>query len=210
MPEVHRSFGIQHKENIQQGHRVLHLHRRLLPRRQKVDQWGRGMPAWPFNGLQIAILMCASTWSKWLFTECCYCSVTVVFNSWWPCGPRHARLPSASPFPGVCSNSSPLSQRCHPAASASVVPFPSCPQSFPGSGSFLMSQLFTSGGRSAGLVFSPPLRSVTMHLHSLPPFLRSPFPIPILLWSLKVWVSWSICLLISLTIPKWSHPISRL
>ena len=56
---------------------------------------------------------------------------------------QHARPPCPSPVPGVYSNSCPLSQWCHPTISSSVVPFSSCPQSFPASGSFPMSQLFT-------------------------------------------------------------------
>ena len=63
---------------------------------------------------------------------------------------QHARLPCPSQIPGACSNSCPLSQWCHPNISSSVVPFFSCPQSFPASGSFLMSQLFASGGQSIG------------------------------------------------------------
>ena len=65
--------------------------------------------------------------------------------------PKHARLPCPSPTPRVYPNSCPLSRWCHPAISSSVVPFSSCPQSFPASGSFLMSQLFTSGGQSTGV-----------------------------------------------------------
>ena len=57
---------------------------------------------------------------------------------------RQASL--SSPTPGVYSNSCPLSQWGHPTISSSVIPFSSCPQSFPASGSFQMSQLFTSGG----------------------------------------------------------------
>ena len=53
-------------------------------------------------------------------------------------------------LPRVCSNSCSLSQWCHPTISSSVIPFSSCPLSFPASGSFLMSQLFTSGGQSIG------------------------------------------------------------
>ena len=55
-----------------------------------------------------------------------------------------------SPSPGACSNSCPLSQWCHPTIPSSVIPFSSCPQSFPASGSFLMSRLFTSCGQSIG------------------------------------------------------------
>ena len=59
---------------------------------------------------------------------------------------QHTRPPCPSPTPGVYSNSCPLSWRCYP--TISVVPFSSCPQSFPTSGSFPMSQLFASGGQS--------------------------------------------------------------
>ena len=62
-----------------------------------------------------------------------------------------ARLPCPSPTPGVYSNSCPSSQWCHPTISSSVIPVSSCPQSFPASGSFQMSQLFTSGGQHIGV-----------------------------------------------------------
>ena len=64
---------------------------------------------------------------------------------------QHARPPCPSPTPGVYSNSCPLSWWCHPAISSSVVPFSSYPQTLPASGSFPMSQLFTSGGQSIGV-----------------------------------------------------------
>ena len=64
-----------------------------------------------------------------------------------PRGLQHARLPSPSPTPEDCSNSCPSSRWCHPTISSSVVPFSSCPQSFPASGSFPMSQFFASGGQ---------------------------------------------------------------
>ena len=66
-------------------------------------------------------------------------------------GPQHIRPPCPSPTPEVYSNSCPLSQWCHPTISSSVIPFSSCLQSFPASGSFQMSQLFTSGGQSIGV-----------------------------------------------------------
>ena len=81
-------------------------------------------------------------------------SLSVVSNSLWPYGMQHGRLPCPSPTPGVYPNSCPLSQWCHPNISSSVVPFSSCPQSFPASGSFLMSQFFTSGGQSIGAAAS--------------------------------------------------------
>ena len=59
--------------------------------------------------------------------------------------------PCPSPTPGVYSNSFPLSRWCHPAISSSVIPFSSCPQSLPASGSFPMSQLFAWGGQSTGV-----------------------------------------------------------
>ena len=66
-------------------------------------------------------------------------------------GLQHARPPCPSPTPGVHSNSLPSSQWCHPAISSSVVPFSSCPQSLPASGSFPMNHLFTWGGQSIGV-----------------------------------------------------------
>ena len=66
-------------------------------------------------------------------------------------GLQHTRTPCLSPTPRVCSNSCPLNQWFHPTISSSVIPFSSCPQSFPASGSFQMSQLFSSGGRSTGV-----------------------------------------------------------
>ena len=71
-------------------------------------------------------------------------SCSVVSNALWPRGLQHARPPCPSPTPGACSNSCPLSRRCHPTISSSVVPFSSRLQSFPASGTFPMSQLFTS------------------------------------------------------------------
>ena len=73
-------------------------------------------------------------------------SHSVVSHSLWPRGPQHARPPCPSPSPGACSNSCPL--MVHPTISSSVGPFSSCSQSFPASGSFPMSWLFTSGGQS--------------------------------------------------------------
>ena len=83
------------------------------------------------------------------------CSVqfsgSVVSDSLWPHGLQHARPPCPSPTRGVYSNSCPLSQWCHPTISSSVVPFSSCLQSFPASGSFQISQFFASGGQSIGV-----------------------------------------------------------
>ena len=81
---------------------------------------------------------------KYQFSSAQYFSHVQLFATSW------ARLPCPSPTPGACSNSCPLSRRCHPTISSSVMPFSSCLQSFPASGSFQMSQFFTSGGLSIG------------------------------------------------------------
>ena len=78
-------------------------------------------------------------------------SHSVVSDSLQPHGLQHARPPCPSPTPGVYSDSCPWSRWCHPTISSSVVPFSSCLQSFPASGSFPMSQLFASGGQSIGV-----------------------------------------------------------
>ena len=75
-------------------------------------------------------------------------SCSVMSDSLWPHGLQHARPPCPSPTPGVHPNSCPLSHWCHPTISSSVIPFSSCPQSFPASGSFQVSQFFASGGQS--------------------------------------------------------------
>ena len=75
----------------------------------------------------------------------------VVSDSLRPHESQHARPPCPSPSPGVHSNSRPSSWWCHPAISPSVVPFSSCPQSLPASGSFAMSQLLAWGGQSTGV-----------------------------------------------------------
>ena len=69
----------------------------------------------------------------------------------WSHGLLHARTPCPSPTPSDYSNSCPLSQWCRPIISSSVISFSSRPLSFPASGSFQMSQLFTSGGQSIGV-----------------------------------------------------------
>ena len=68
-----------------------------------------------------------------------------------PHEPQHTRPPCPSPTPRVYPNSCPMSWWCYLTISSAVVPFSSCPQSFPASQSFQMSQLFTSGGQSIGV-----------------------------------------------------------
>ena len=71
-------------------------------------------------------------------------------SSLWPHELQLSRLSCPSLSPGVCLNSCPLSQWCHPIISSSAGPFSSCPQYFPASESFTMSQFFASGGQSTG------------------------------------------------------------
>ena len=76
-------------------------------------------------------------------------------------GLQHTRLPCPSPTPGACSNSYPLSRWCHP--TSSVIPLSSHLQSFPASGSFPMSQFFTSGGQSIGVSASTSVLPMNIH-----------------------------------------------
>ena len=78
-------------------------------------------------------------------------SHSVVSDSLWPHELQHTRPPCPSPTPRVYSNSCPLSQWCYSAIPSSVIPFSSCPQSLPASGSFPMSQLFVWGGQCIGV-----------------------------------------------------------
>ena len=94
-------------------------------------------------------------------------------NSLRPHGLQHPRLPCPSPTPGARSNLCPLSRWCHPTISSAVIPFSSCPQSFPESGSFQMSQFFASGGQSIGVSASAPV-----------------LPINIQGWSPLGWTGW--------------------
>ena len=108
-----------------------------------------------------------------------FCNISVQFShsivsdSLWPHESQHARPPCPSPTPGVYPNSCPLSRWCHLTISSSVIPFSSCPQSFPASGSFQMSQLFASGGQSIGVSAS-----------------TSVFPMNTQDWSPLGWTGW--------------------
>ena len=84
-----------------------------------------------------------------------------------PHGLQHARPPCPSPTPGVYSNSCPLSRRCHPTTSSSVIPFSFCLQSFPASGSFQKSQFFASGGQSISI--SASTSALTMNIQDWSP-----------------------------------------
>ena len=105
-------------------------------------------------------------------SHCC-CSVAQSCLTLQPHGLQHARLLCPSPFPGTCSNSCLLSRWCHPTISSSVVPSSSCLQSFPASGSFSMSNFFTSGGQSIGVSASASV---------LPMNIKGWFPLGLTCW----------------------------
>ena len=94
------------------------------------------------------------SWSTFYFMRSVQFSCSVVSDSLRPHGLQHARLPCPSPTSRAYSNSCRLSRWYHPTISSSIVPFSSHLQSFPASGSFLMSQFFSSGGQSIGISVS--------------------------------------------------------
>ena len=89
------------------------------------------------NSLFISIALCS-----WHLLCCIQFSCSVVSDSLWPHEPQHARPPCPLPTPGVHPDPCPLSWWCHLTISSSVIPFSSCPQTLPASGSFQMNQLF--------------------------------------------------------------------
>ena len=119
--------------------------------------WGRGGVEWEFGICRCKLLNIGWMNNKVLraaqepIFNILLFSRSVVSNSSWPQGLQHARLLCLPLSPGVCSNPRPLSQWRHPTITSSDTPFSSsCRQSFPASGSFLISQLFTSGDQSIG------------------------------------------------------------
>ena len=90
-------------------------------------------------------------WQFWGVLSSVQFTCSVVSDSLWPHGLQPAKLPCPSPTSGAYSNSCPLSRWCHPTISSSVFSFSSLLQSFLSSGSFQMSQFFTSGGQSIGV-----------------------------------------------------------
>ena len=118
-----------------------------------IPQWIRilhvifeSMHGWKFNTMRNNPMKSPS----WITLSSVQFSHSVVSHSLWPNEQQHARPPCPSPTPRVHPNPGPLSQWCHPTISSSVIPFTTGPQSFPASGSFPMSQLFTLGGQSTG------------------------------------------------------------
>ena len=124
----------------------VHMHRILVPW-PKIEPMPLAVGAWilatglPEKSPQSGV----SQFSSVQFSR------SVVPSSLQPHGLQLARPPCSSSTPRVHPNPCPLSQWCHPTISSSVIPFSTCPQSFPASGSFQMSQFFQSGGQSIGL-----------------------------------------------------------
>ena len=115
-----------------------------------------GNTCWASNDHLFFLVISISFWFLLLF------SCSVMSDSLRPHGLQHTRLPCPSPSPRACSNPCPLSLWCHPTISSSVVPFSSHLQSFPASGSFPMSQLFSSGGQSTGASASASVLPMTI------------------------------------------------
>ena len=131
------------------------------PGEGKIHEWAIGL------GLKNISLLIGAQFSLVQFSH------SVMSNSLWPHGLQNARPPCPSPTPGVYPNSCPLSWWRHPTISPSVVPFSSCLQSIPASGSFQMSQLFASGGQGIGVSASTSV---------LPMYTED--------WSLLGWTGW--------------------
>ena len=136
-------------------------------------------------------------------------SRSVVSDSLWPHEPQHTRPPCPSPTPRVHPNPCPLSWWCHPTISSSVVPFSSCPQSFPASGSFPMHPLFTSGGQSIGVSASTSVLPILFYFNSFFSlfhdvvsfcFISRPFVLPSSLRDSTYRIIFLVCLLTSLII----------
>ena len=112
------------------------------------------MPHFHWQDSHFCAVFAFSVWVLLLW-KCQFSSVqfshSVVSDSLRPHESQHNRPPCPSPTPGAHSDSHPSSQWCHPAISPSVIPFSSCPQSFPASRSFPMSQLFAWGGQRTGV-----------------------------------------------------------
>ena len=130
------------------------------PNQQAIKHWEFGL-CYKMAGVQsmLPLLVTGKPWASQLNSLCLaflICSPaqfsrSLVSDSLRPHESQHTRPPCPSPTPRVHSNSCPSSQWCHPAISSSVVPFSSCPQSLPASGSFPRSQLFTWGSQSTGV-----------------------------------------------------------
>ena len=114
---------------------------------------------WSTVALRCCVSFCYTQSESLMLVSC-----SVVSNSFWPHGLQHARLPCPSPYPRACSNSCPSSQWCHPVISSSAIPFSSCLQSFPASGSFPVIRTHMS---SLSWASFPALHPTTIDLHEV-------------------------------------------
>ena len=130
----------------------------MLSARSRRWRHSTGLPAWSFQ--KVSVMEKSVGGLVRLKDISVQFSRSVVTDSLWPHEPQHARPPCPSPTPEVHPNPCPLAWWRHPTISSSVVPFSSCPQSFPASGSFPMSQLFASGGQSIGVSASTSVLSM--------------------------------------------------
>ena len=147
-------------------------------------------PGWVTVLIASSFVSFSCSWTSYIWNHMVYfcsanfCYLSILFytsvlisvaqsNSLQPHGLQHARLPCPSPIPIVYSNSCPSSRWCHLAVSSSVIPFSSCLQSFPASGSFPVSWFFTSGDQSFGVSAS-----------------TSVFPMHIQNWFPLGWTGW--------------------
>ena len=128
-------------------------------------QWNKGLPS--FLKYCILIYIYFFYKNKYLSNPVSFSSVqfspSVMSESLWPHGLQHTRLPCSSPTPRAYSSSCPSSWWCHPTISSSVIPFSSCLQSFPGTGSFPMSQFFASDDQSIGVSASASVLPMNIH-----------------------------------------------
>ena len=99
------------------------------------NQWGTGDWRWRSWQFPWATLQGKTIWDTWQYSSVQFSSVAQSRPTLWPREPQHTRPPCQSPTPGVYPNPCPLSQWCPPTISSSVIPFSSCLQSFPASGS---------------------------------------------------------------------------
>ena len=147
--------------------KILHISEPLFPHHfpQISSYWKRNTKSYS----KITDTNAGKMQHDWVYTtDTLLFSRSVVSNSLRPHGLQFARLPCPSPSPRACSSSCPLSWWCHPIISSSVVPFSFCPQSFPASVSFLMSQVFTSGNQSIGASASTSVPPVNIQDWFLP------------------------------------------
>ena len=119
------------------------------PRCPLADKWIRKL--WYIYTMEYYSVIRRNAFESFLMISSVQFSRPVMSNSLQPHELQHARPSCPSPTPGVHANPCPLCQWCHPTLAYSLVPFSSCPRSFPASGSFPMSQLFTLGGQSIGV-----------------------------------------------------------